>query len=660
MTAILGVFDTGTGIPGERAMRDALACAAERAGDRVRIHAEPGVLLGVATGVTDSALLAPDCPAFAIDDDYVVAADAALYYVSDLRRKLGRAVLPTASPSQLVLAGFRAFGRRCVDHLEGDFAFLVWDRHARRVYCARDFTGRRPLFLAEWRGGLIVATSLDSIAALPGLNPRVNTAAVGADAAGLLFALDDDTCMYGVRSLRAGYVAQWCADDVLHTERVWHPGQVKPSPMGFDDAAQHLRDLLAPAVRERVSTTGPTAVWMSGGRDSTAVFAAGMYSRRGDGTDAPLVPISRSHPPGDSGRENEAIEEIARFWHVTPSWVDAQRVPMFSAFRNRTQWSAEPFAQPFEGLTRALAKAGRALGASVALDGYGGDFLFQVSRVYLADLMARGQVRRALSDWRAMDRGGEGLRGFFSYGVQPILPGWATRALGVARGGRPLLDSMERVAPPWIAPRFMREHGMRERFASLGPAAQTGSSTAERETQFYLSHQFFARVNAKMAGFALDHGVELRSPLLDQRVVQFALSRPREERNSAGDQKLLLRAAMRGLLPDSVLVSRRGKTGTLQSYFAQHMRTDGLARLSEMLPAPALAEAGIIDPVELACAVARYRAEGATYPYTESLFCTLHAETWLRARSGAAMPNRMIRGRAGCAWSAHRTVAKRV
>lgn len=647
MTAILGVFDTDAAFPGERAMRDALACAAGRAGNRVRIHAEPGVLLGVATGVPDSGLPEPDCPGFAIDDDYVVAADASLYYVSDLRRKLGRAVPPTASPSQLVLAGFRAFGRSCVDHFEGDFAFLVWDRHARRVFCGRDFTGRRPLFLAEWRAGLIVATSLDSIASLPGLNPQVNKTAVGADAAGLLFALDDDTCMQGVRSLRAGDVAQWTARDVLQTERVWHPASVQPSTLGFDDAAHHLRDLLATAVRERVSTAGPTAVWMSGGRDSTAVFAAGMLSKRGDCTDPPLIPISRSHPPGDSGRENEAVEEIARFWDVAPRWVDAQRVPMFSAFRNRTQWSAEPFAQPFEGLTRALAKAGRALGASVALDGYGGDFLFQVSRVYLADLMARGQVTRALSDWRAMDTGREGLRGFFSYGVQPILPRWAMRALGVARGGRPFLDSMERVAPPWIAPRFIREHGLRERFVSLGPSAQSGSSTAARETQFYLSHQFFARVNAKMAGFALDHGVELRSPLLDRRVVQFALSRPREERNCAGDQKLLLRAAMRGLLPDSVLAPQRGKTGTLRSYFAQHMKSDGLARLSQMLPAPALVEAGIIDPVALTCAVSRYRAEGASYPFTESLFCTLHAEAWLRARSGAR--NRTIRDRAGCA-----------
>jgi asparagine synthase (glutamine-hydrolysing) len=585
----------------------------------------------------------------AVDDDYVVVADATLYYVPDLIRKLGPAVARAASPSQLVLAAFRAFGSAFTDHLEGDFAFLVWDRRARRVRCARDFTGRRPLFMAEWGEGLVIASSLDSIGCLPGFNPRVNNTAVGADAAGLLFSLDDETCMRGVRSLRAGYSAQWSPGEGLRSERIWNPGPMNTSALSFDDAAEQLRELLASAVRERLSATAPTAVWMSGGRDSTAVFAAGMYSRPHDSTDRPLIPISRSHPHGDSGRENEAIDQITRFWQVEPYWVDAERSPMFAGFWNRGTWSAEPFAQPFEGLTRALANAGRELGCPVALDGYGGDFLFQVSRVYLADLVARGRVGRAVRDWRAMDGAGEGLRGFFGYGVQPNLPRWATRALGTARGGRPLRDSMERIPPPWIAPGFIMEHGLRDRFASLGPASQLGSSAAERETRFYLSHQFFARVNSRLAAFALDHNVEIRSPLLDQRVVRFALSRPREERNSAGDIKRTLRAAMRGLLPESVLGPRRGKTGTLTSYFAQHMRTDGLSRLSEILPAPALAEAGIIDPHTLTREVARYREQGAAYPFAESLFCTLQAEIWLRARNDAAFQIRSAQQSVNCA-----------
>jgi asparagine synthetase B (glutamine-hydrolysing) len=184
-------------------------------------------------------------------------------------------------------------------------------------------------------------------------------------------------------------------------------------------------------------------------------------------------------------------------------------------------------------------------------------------------------------------------------------------------------------------PRFLRHHGLKERFELLGPLAQPAPSAAERETQFYLSHQFFARVNSKMARFALDHGVEIRSPLLDSRVVDFALSRPRDERNNAGDKKRLLRASMQGLLPRSVLAPRARKTGTLVSYFAHHMRTDGVSQLRNVLPARALAEAGIVDAEALARSVAQYRDVGPSYPYAEALFCTLQAELWLRARTSS-------------------------
>jgi asparagine synthase (glutamine-hydrolysing) len=570
-------------------------------------------------------------PSFAADDDYVVVADATLYYISDLHRKLGERVNQGASPSRLILSAFRAFGTACVEHLEGDFAFLIWDRHSRRVFCARDFTGRRPLFLAPWRGGFVVATSLDSIAALPDFDPKVNLAAVGADAAGLFFATDDETCIRGVPSLRAGHTAQWSAHEPLVTKRYWYP-RSSSLQVPFDEAAVHLRELLATAVTERMSSTGPTAVWMSGGRDSTAVFAAGVHRTRASLPDSALLPLCRSHPRGDSGREDETISEIARHLGVTPHWTNAQDTPLFGGMRYRSRWSAEAFAPPFEGLTRALAQKGRALGSSIALDGYGGDFLFQVSRIYLSDLVARGQVMKAFRDWRVTDGGKEGLRGFFHYGIQPLLPRWATNALRAARGGRSFQASMQRTAPPWIVEGFVRENGLGERFASLGPDAQIGPSGVEREAQFFLTHPFFARVNARIAGFALDHGVELRSPLLDRRVVEFALSRPAEERNNAGDHKRLLRAAMHGLLPESVLAPRRGKSGTLASYFAYHMQKDGLAQLTQLLPARALSDAGIVDSDELARAVARYSVEGPAYPHTESLYCTLQAERWLAAR----------------------------
>ncbi|HEY6089646.1 MAG TPA: asparagine synthase-related protein, partial [Gemmatimonadaceae bacterium] len=576
MTAILGVFDAGALLPSERVLHASLVAAGGEARAKATIHIQPGAALGIIGGPAAQELGA-DCTGFAADDDHVVLVDGTFYYLDDLHRALGRRTSTSATTGELLLDAFRSFGTRCVDHLEGDFAFLVWNRHTREVFCARDFTGRRALFLAEWSGGLVAASSLDSLAALPGFDPEINVEAVGADAAGLFFALDDQTCMHGVSSLRSGHSCIWSPGKHIRSVRTWFPTAEACNDLSFGDAALALRDLIARAASERMGQAGPTAVWMSGGRDSTAVFAAAKFGISGRGDSRSLVPISRSHPVGDSGREDEAIEEICRFWRVTPTWVDARSVPLFDGLRNRDRWSSESFAQPFEGLARALATATSSMGAGVALDGYGGDFLFQVSRVYLADMVSRGQIGRAIGDWRAMDGGREGMPGFFRYGVQPLMPRWAK----VARRGRMLRGSMERPTPPWINTAFEREHSLTDRFPALGPDAQSGSTAVDREAQFYLTHQFFGRVNARMFAFASDQGVELRSPLLDSRVVRFALSRPREEKNTRGDNKRLLRASMKDLLPASVLAPRRGKAGTLSSYFSEHMRTEGVRQLTQ-------------------------------------------------------------------------------
>jgi len=631
MTAILAVLDAGASLPSERALHAALVAGAGDGRARASVHLQPGAALGIIGGPPAPA--GEHCSGFAFDDDYVALVDGTFYYLDDLGRALGRRISKPTTIGQLLLETFRTFGPGCVDHLEGDFAFLVWNRHTREVFCARDFTGRRALFLAEWAGGLVVATSLDSIATLPGFNPGINVGAVGADAAGLFFALDDETCMHGVRSLRSGHTCTWMPGEQIQSVRTWFPTPGNGDDLSFGDAALVLRDLIAGAAVERMDRVDPTTVWMSGGRDSTAVFAAAKYATSAQEDSRSLLPISRSHPLGDSGREDEAIQAICDFWSVAPNWVDAQAVPLFDGLRNRDRWSAESFAQPFEGLACALAKASRSLGASVALDGYGGDFLFQVSRVYLADMVSQGRIGRALGEWRGMDGGKEGLQGFFRYGIQPLMPSWAKRA----PTGRLLRGPMERSTPPWINTSFEREHSLADRFPALGPDAQSGRTAVDREAQFYLTNQFFARINARMFGFAKEQGVELRSPLLDARVVRFALSRPREERNNRGDNKRLLRASMKGLLPPSVLAPRRGKAGTLTSYFAKHMRSEGLRRLSQILPARELATLGVVDSRKLATAIEQYRSLGSRYPHVEPLFCTLQAETWLRARGAAAI-----------------------
>src|SRR5689334_16117346 len=177
-----------------------LAASRARAGDVVHSHHEQGAVIACSQSDERGTPTTAPLPAFAVDDDYVVVADASLYYVDDLCRAIGMSRQRHHGIAQLVLDAYRAFGDRCVEHLEGDFAFIVWHRRSGRAFCARDFAGRRPLYVAEIDGTVVVASSIPSILEHPAMSAEPNLAVVGAEAASLIFSIDDETAFRGVRA----------------------------------------------------------------------------------------------------------------------------------------------------------------------------------------------------------------------------------------------------------------------------------------------------------------------------------------------------------------------------------------------------------------------------------------------------------------------------
>jgi asparagine synthase (glutamine-hydrolysing) len=127
------------------------------------------------------------------------------------------------------------------------------------------------------------------------------------------------------------------------------------------------------------------------------------------------------------------------------------------------------------------------------------------------------------------------------------------------------------------------------------------------------------------------HGVEMRAPLLDRRIVEFALRRPRSERASLGEVKRLLRGAGRDLLPESVLTPRQTRTGMLTGYFRRSFMEDANGLIESTFRQPVLADIGVVDRDALLRAWHEYRNGGSGF-LGGMLFATLHTELWVRAR----------------------------
>lgn len=576
-------------------------------------------------------------------DGVEVVADAALYYQQELVQRLrGRGITPTGSSAAALLgAAYLAWGDGMASRLEGDIAAVVWDPRRRRLLAVRDFLGRRPLYLARLSdGGLALSSSVAALLSLPACPSTLSLPAIAGVAAGLPespwdTAYDAITVLPAGRTLVVEVDAEGRVTRV-RMERHWTPPTFESGGGApFDEAAAELRHLIREAVAERLDPEGPTAVWLSGGWDSPTVYGAGqaVLSEGRAGNAAGLRAASMTYPPGDPGREDDLIEQVVRFWDGRNGlhWCDSAAIPLFGEAEREAVARELPYAHPYALWTRGLAAVTAASGARIALDGSGGDQLFQLSPVYLADLLRGGRWMAARREWLARDMGGLGWRRFFRYAVLPLTPVPLVRLAELARGGRPLRGIRGWPLPPWIRADFAAAHDLGSRQEPVLPRRR-GESFGSLETRWFFESSYSPTVLVAQGADARQAGVELRSPLFDGRVVQYASRRPREERSDRGQTKQLLRAAARGLVPDAVLAPRRSRTGTTEGYYRQRLLRElpGLAR--RVLPLSALADLGIAEPSAFAGAVQRSMQRGVQ-EMDVAIFYTLHTELWLRARS---------------------------
>ncbi|HKW09043.1 MAG TPA: asparagine synthase-related protein [Gemmatimonadaceae bacterium] len=624
MSGIAGVFGTSLDEAGKALLLSRLE---SRGADRSMIRRLDDATLVVTRHEWES-----EGDTRVLDDGIVtLVADASIYYRDDLRRKLaahGMRLPNAATASDAVLAAYRAWGEHAPRELEGDFAFVLWDRARRRALCSRDLGGKRPLHYSVVGESLVVGSTATAVASVPNVDARLNRAVL-AETCAQFWSGGGDTCYVGVRELAAGETLIWSPERGARIERHWEVPEIGTAPHGDLQAdAEQLRALLKRAASERLAKEGPTAVWMSGGWDSSSVFAAGQDALREARGPQSLMPVSISYPKGDPGREDELIASIADRWKASVHWLDVDRIPLFERPEDRAAERDLPAAHTYEHWNRALAYASRATGARVAFDGNGGDQLFQISDIFLSDLFRAGRWASVAKEWR--EKGGRGLGTFFDWVIAPAVPDPVKSPL-VRLLGRRAADDFTRPTPAWIRSDFAARHHLVERDRSH-MTWRAGYRGWRREAHFFLSAPVFPRAFRCLSDFALDAGVELRSPLYDRRVIEFACTRPRQERNAGAETKRLLRESMRGLLPDEVLAPRPRRTGITTAYSDRRMLQEFPLLLERHGKMQMLADLGIVEPKVVQSSWEEYRRTG-NVAIKIPLFLTMQVELWLRGRA---------------------------
>ncbi|MEE9124534.1 MAG: asparagine synthase-related protein [candidate division NC10 bacterium] len=455
----------------------------------------------------------------------------------------------SSSPDpDLVLAAYEAFGDRFPERLVGDFALGLFDPHIQQLLLARDAIGIRPLYYYRAPNTFLFASEIKALLAHPEVSTRPNDDVLAQH----LLRGDQDyrgmTFFEGVLSLLPAHTST-CTPRGFVTRRYWDFDASRQTRLGsFQEYAEAFRELFEQAVRRRIRSVHPVAISLSGGLDSSSIYClAETLARENPDRYPRILGVSYTSPAGSPSDESAFLTEIEREYGVTISRVPVSHVGPLNASKEAVWHVEAPFLEEMWTTLQAFNTTAYRLGARVVLTGEWADQLL-FDQAYLVDRLrdlAWGEVREHLSGfprWFGDCDAWDFRRRFLLDLVKYSLPG-------------PLVSLLRsfRLKPGrrWYT-RAVRRRARRRPSKTLPAAGEfpTAHARALYEQARSSRHVLCMEWENKVAAM---HGLEMAFPFLDRDLVSFLFRIPGEMQNWKGIPKILLRDAMRGVLPEAIL-----------------------------------------------------------------------------------------------------------
>ena len=550
-----------------------------------------------------------------------------IYNFRELRRRLegGGHHFRTASDTEVLVHLYEDEGPGFLRHLDGMFAFALWDGRQGQLLLARDRLGKKPLVYREEPGRLLFASELKSLLEVPGVPREIAPHALDAYLT-YQYVPHPHTIYRGISKLPPGCYAIF-ADGRLHVDCYWRPDFRRESRVSDADLAAAVRDGVTAAVRARLEAEVPLGAFLSGGIDSSIVVAL-MQEQMAE----PVRTFSIGFDVPEYDETSYAREVAA---HLGTRHEEFRVSPQALEILPRLVWHYdEPFADSSAIPTWYVSELTRQH-VTVALTGDGGDELFAGYPRYQA-------VR--LGAW--FDRLPSGLRRMAAHPLWQRLPA-SPRQKSWRRRLKRLLGAM--AEPPvaryleWIAifgearraalysddfldqlPDDDPAEFLSDAFRRAGGRdAVTQASLADLLT--YLPCDLMTKVDtASMA-----HSLECRQPLLDHHLVELAASLPVRMKLRGRHGKQVLRRVFGARLPAAVL--RRPKMGfgvPLDHWFRHELRDF----TREVLLDPQTLDRGYFRPEAVRALVDEHQTGHFDHAYR--LWALLVLELWQRAWIG--------------------------
>ena len=508
-----------------------------------------------------------------------------IYNHASLRRRLeGRGHrFATSGDGEVIVHLYEDHGVDAFDHLNGMFAVAIWDGARGRLILARDRIGQKPLYYACNQGQIVFASELKSIVPVPHLANEVDPAAID-EYLTYGYVPPPGTIFKGVRKLPPGHRLVHHRGETS-VQRYWNYDPTVQSDLTLAQSVEQTRSLLTDSVRLRLRSDVPLGTFLSGGIDSSIVTAIAQSH-----TDDPVATFSMGFPVADydeTGPAARVAEHLGtRHTRLEINPDDADIID------GLVEHFDEPFGDSSAIPTYHLCRQTRR-DVTVALSGDGGDELFagyeRYHALHLSRLISRlvplhrlpgaSLVRRLPDSNRRRSLVRRGKRFLEAIGQSDVRRylNWLQTFPESMRASIYRDDFVEQL-PPSDPAEYLESVWAR----SAGRDLVTRASTSD--VLSYLPEDLCVKVDrASMA-----HSLEVRQPMLDHRLVEFAATLPLAARYRGSwrgyQGKRVLRFAFADRLPPEVFSRKKMGFGVpISPWFRDRWRT----RITDALNADA-------------------------------------------------------------------------
>jgi len=502
----------------------------------------------------------------------------------------------TRSDTEVILHLYEEYGTNCLDHMNGQFAFAIWDNVNRSVFMARDRFGIRPLYYTTVGGGLVFASEAKSLFAVPGVRARFDP--VGLDQVFTFWStIPPRTAFEHISQIPAAHYLVATADGI-RTERYWDiefPG--RGGHAEERDASYYidrLRDELVRATRLRMRADVPVGAYLSGGLDSSLTSAIVKSF-----TDAPLKTFSVRFKD-EAFDETEHQKTMVASLGTDHSSVTVGRADIARAFPE-VIWHAEtPILRTASVPLHFLSDLVRDNQIKVVVSGEGADEMLAGYNIFKEAKIRRFWARQPGSQLRPVL-----LSRIYPY-IQDARAGvyWQSFfAQGLTETDTPCYSHMVRWNNTASVKRFFSPQ-LRAAVGAYDNVAEFASTLNGRFCDWNpLSQAQYIEINTFLTGYllssqgdrvAMSHSIEGRVPFLDHHVAEFCAQIPPRLKLRGLEEKYVLRHVARDLVPAAV--RRRPKqpyrAPDSECFFAGEMHEF----VRDVLAENAVRDAGCFDP----------------------------------------------------------------